>query len=283
MSDESIARNRLRLLPPIRRARLWRLYAEDRVAGRPWRFLDFWMDGGRSLLGAKGTGIGTAAKAGIDTGLTRPFPSVREARLARALLSRYPGFAAVRFYRDEGRANAAAAAILGAGESLRIIMPFAEHLAAPRSAATPGVATPRVATPRLPCPAILAPGVLLFENEELASRVEGELVPPLALACAHRSLLELDRFSMDYSEKLWKRTDRRLGPFFERRGPFLQPRLGERANSKDYDRLFVAALGAGVLLSPDPELPSIVPGDFDDGELAALAAALESHFAGAPE
>jgi hypothetical protein len=59
--------------------------------------------------------------------------------------------------------------------------------------------------------------------------------------------------------------------------------LGERANSKDYDRLFVAALGAGVLLSPDPELPSIVPGDFDDGELAALAAALESHFAGAPE
>jgi hypothetical protein len=28
------------------------------------------------------------------------------------------------------------------------------------------------------------------------------------------------------------------------------------------------------LLPPDPELPSIIPGDFDDGELAALARAL---------
>jgi hypothetical protein len=275
MIDESIVRNRLRLLPPIRRARLWRLYAEDRTAGRPWRFLDFWMDGGRSLLGAKGSGIGTAAKAAIDTGLTRPFPSVREARLQRALMSRYPGYAAVRFFRDESRAIAAAAAILPEGEILPVIMPFAEYLAGTSEAASHGLALPRVATPRLPCPAILAPGVLLFENADEARAVEGELAPPLALACAHRSLLELDRFSVNYSETLWKRTDRRLGPYFERRGPYLFPRTGEgRRPAEDYDRLFIAALGAGVLLSPDLELPSIVPGDFDDGELAALAAAL---------
>jgi hypothetical protein len=269
MIDESIVRNRLRLLPPIRRARLWRLYAEDRAAGRPWRFLDFWMDGGRSLLGAKGSGIGTAAKAAIDTGLTRPFPSVREARLERALKSRYPGFAALRFFRNEDRAIAAAAAILPKGEILPVIMPFAEYLTGTSEA------TPRVATPRLPCPAVLAPGVLLFEDAEVARAVEGELAPPLALACAHRSLLELDRFSVNYSENLWKRTDRRLGPYFERRGPYLFPSMGENGRpAGDYDRLFIAALGAGALLSPDPELPSIVPGDFDDGELAALAAAL---------
>jgi hypothetical protein len=243
------------------------------------------MDGGRSLLGAKGSGIGTAAKAAIDTGLTRPFPSIREDRLERALKTRYPGFAAVRFFRDESRAIAAAAAILPEGEILPVIMPFAEYLAGTSEAssqglalphvAMPHVATPRVAMPRLPCPAILAPGVLLFENADEARAVEGELAPPLALACAHRSLLELDRFSVNYSENLWKRTDRRLGPYFERRGPYLFPRRGEgRRPAEDYDRLFIAALGAGVLLSPDPELPSIVPGDFDDGELAALAAAL---------
>ncbi|MGA2547225.1 MAG: hypothetical protein ABSF43_11795 [Rectinemataceae bacterium] len=265
MIDESVVQNRLRLLPPIRRARLWRLYAEDRAAGRPWRFLDFWMDGGRSLLGAKGSGIGTAAKAAIDTGLTRPFPSIREARLERTLMSRYPGYAAVRFFRNESRAIAAATSILPEGEILPVIMPFAEYLAG-----TSGAVSQSVATPRLPCPPVLAPGLLLFEDAEEARAVEGELVPPLALSCAHRSLLELDRFSVYYSENLWKRTDRRLGQYFERRGPYLFPRPG----GGDYDRLFTAALGAGVLLSPDPALPSIVPGDFDDGELAALAAAL---------
>jgi hypothetical protein len=73
-----------------------------------------------------------------------------------------------------------------------------------------------------------------------------------------------------YCEDLWRKSDRRLGPAFERFGPYLYPRSG----TEGYGALFEAALSAGALLSPDPELPSIVPGDFDDGELAALAAAL---------
>ncbi len=259
MTEESVVRNRLRLLPPIRRSRLWRLYAED---GR--RFLDFWMDGGRSLLGAKGTGIGTIAKAAVDTGLTRPFPSVREARLERELLARHPGFAAVRLFLDEGRAVAAASRLLAAGESLRVIMPFESFYR------TPVPAAGGLAMPLLCCPAVLSPAALLFEDAKAAEAVPGDLVPPLALACAHRALCELERFAVDYKESLWRRVDRRLGPFFARSGPYLYTRSGAEA----YERLFAAALSAGALLSPDPELPSIIPGDFDDGELAKLAAAL---------
>ena len=265
--DENLVRDRLRLLPTIRRARLWRLYAED---GR--RFLDFWMDGGRSILGAKGTGIGTAAKAAIDTGLTRPFPSVLEARLERSLFKRYSGYAALRLYRDESRAQAAAAALLPPGSRLPVLMPFAEHYraAAADAAAAAATAPPRVATPRLPCPAALAPAVLLFTDEDAAVAVMGDLIAPLALACAHRSLSELERFETSYGECLWKKTDRRLSPFFERSGPYLYPRAG----AEGYQSLFAAALGAGVLLSPDPDFPSIIPGDFDDGELMRLGKAI---------
>jgi hypothetical protein len=273
MAEENVARNRLRRLPPIRRARLWRLYAED---GR--RFLDFWMDGGRSLLGAKGRGIGTTAKAVIDTGLTRPFPSIREARLEKEVLRRHPGYAAACFYRDEDRAVAAAAAFLGPGEELRTLEPFAEFLGAVESRGG-GTALPRIAMPRLPCPAALAPAVLLFREAETAQSAEVDIVPPLALACAHRSLSEFDRFAEDYTEELWKRIDRRLAAYFERHGPCLYPRLAATAPAgvvPDYDRFFDAALGAGVLLSPAPELPSLIPGDFDDGELARLAKALEA-------
>ena len=278
MSDEIVARNRLRLLPPIRRSRQWRLYAED---GR--RFLDFWMDGGRSLLGAKGRTLGTVAKAAVDTGLTRPFPSIHEARLEKALLARYPGYAAVRLFRDEGRAAAAAAAFLPPGEILETLMPFAEHYSAPVADAagvvTPGVTalgvtTPGVTTPRFPCPAAFAPAVLLFRDAQAARTVSSDLLPPLSLACAHRAIFELIRFEEDYTEELWKKTDRRLGPYFERRGPYLRPRAALTAGEGGYDRLFAAALGAGILLSPDPAQPSMVPGEFDDGELHKLAKAL---------
>jgi hypothetical protein len=238
------------------------------------------MDGGRSLLGAKGRGIGTAAKAAVDTGLTRPFPSIREARLAKNVLARYPDYAAVRFYRDEARALAAAAARTPTLSALRVVRPFEEHFLAPmfiaadgRSVDIPAEAMLGVAMLLLPCPAAFSPAVLLFKDAGAAQAASDDLVPPLALACAHRALFELDRFAVDYSEAFWKKTDRRLRPYFDRRGPFLYPHAD--AGTKDYDRLFKAALGAGVLLSPYAELPSIIPGDFDDGELALLAKALE--------
>ena len=268
MNDEIVARNRLRLLPPIRRSRLWRLYAED---GR--RFLDFWMDGGRSLLGAKGRTLGTVAKAAVDTGLTRPFPSIREARLEKALLARYPGYAAVRIFRDEDRATAAAVAFLSPGERLKTLMPFADHYGA-LCVDADGVVTPGVVTPRLTCPAAFAPAVLLFRDAQAAQTVSSDLLPPLTLACAHRALFELIRFEEDYTETLWKKTDRRFGPYFERSGPYLRPRAALTAGEGGYDRLFAAALGAGILLSPDPAQPSMVPGEFDDGELHKLAKAL---------
>jgi hypothetical protein len=262
VSGEGVARNRLRLLPPIRRARLWRLYAEDGS-----RFLDFWMDGGRSILGAKGTGLGTVAKAAIDTGLTRPFPSVLEARLERSLARLYPEWAAHRIFRTEERALAAAATLLPRGSLPRILRPFLEHYEDEGRAPAGGET---LALPLLPCPALLSPGVLLFRDAEAAAATEGDLVPPLSLAVAHRSLSEFERFVRSYTEELWKKVDRRLEPFFERRGPYLYSRVGE----EDYEARFVAALKAGVLLSPRADLPSIVPGDFDDGELARLAKAL---------
>lgn len=264
MTEADVEQQRLRMLPPIRRARLWRLYSE-----KGERFLDFWMDGGRSILGAKGTGIGTAAKAAIDTGLTRPFPSVRERRLEKALLAAYPGWAAVRFYRGEGRARAAAAVVsrnapTDGAEGLAVLRPFGEFLAAPGADATGA----RVAMPILPCPAPLAPAVLLFADA--ADAAGGELVEPALLASAERALYEFRRFRTAYSEELWRRADRRLSPYFERKGPYLFPRRGEA----EYGALFEAAISGGVLLSPRYEEPSIIPGDFDDGELKKLATAL---------
>jgi len=277
--QEREAEDLLRLLPPIRRSRLWRLYAEERSGGKGRRFLDLWMDGGRSLLGAKGTGLGTLAKAAIDMGLTRPAPSVWERRLEKALLEAYPGYEAVRFYRSEEGALAALAAFLdldrralrvldpaalggpaSGGFDASILRPFAEFL--PGSGAAAGAA---FALPLLGCPAAFAPGILLARQAGRAPR--GELVAPLQLACASRAMSELKRLLPAYGEELWKRSDRRLGPYFERRGPYLYP----RHPASGHGDFFRRALASGLLVSPLHGHPSILPPDFDDGELAALA------------
>lgn len=274
MTDEKLIRERLSLLPPIRRARLWRLYSEARISGRPRRYLDLWMDGGRALLGAKGTGIGTAAKAAIDTGLLRPMPSIWERRLKQELRRAYPDYAEARVFLSDERALAAVGKTTFYDPARRgaepregavvIIRPFGEHLGPEPKKPAP------IALPLLPCPSALSPSILLFRDRKLASSVAGDILPPLRLSAAHRALCELVRMREWYGEELWKKVDRRLGFFFERRGPY----LFLRETKADYDAVFKAALQAGVLLPPDPELPSIIPGDFDDGELAALARAL---------
>ncbi|MDP3179961.1 MAG: DMT family transporter [Spirochaetaceae bacterium] len=144
-----------------------------------------------------------------------------------------------------------------------VLRPFAQALPPP----PPGALA---ALPLLPCPAALAPSALLFRDEETARAAGGELLPPILLACATRALAELVRYSAGYREESWRRVDRRLAPHFERLGPWLYPRCAE----SEYEAFFRSALSSGVLLSPAWDLPSLVPGDFDDGELAALSRAL---------
>lgn len=280
------AEGRLKLLPPIRRARLWRLYAEARAPGGLRRFLDLWMDGGRGILGAKGRGLGTAVKAAVDMGLAEPMPSVWERRLEKALLAAYPGYSTARLYRNPDRALAALALALdkpASGLSLLdpamrdttgrregfdaiLLRPFAEFLPGAGDAASDGTVPP-FGLPLLPCPAAFAPGVLLIRGEMSEGTLRGEATPPLTLVAASRALRELALLSTTYREALWKTADRRLAPFFERRGPYLYPRHPADA----HDAFFRKALEAGLLVSPEHSHPSLIPADFDDGELAALA------------
>jgi hypothetical protein len=275
MSPEAL----LRLLPPIRRARDYRLYAEDGS-----RFLDLWQDGGRGVLGAKGTGLGTLLKAEVDKGRAKPLPSLAEARLEQEIRSRWPGYEEIRFYATPERAEAALSRALGLDKEgglvfdparrdetsgrnapALLIRPFYEYLIKEEEAARY-----RAAILLLPCPAAFAPVPLLFSRAgeaEGLELLEGDLIPPMALACAYRSLREYNAYAKRVGEAFWRRADRATAGLFERVGPFLYPRRAPEA----YGTLFAEALKSGVLLSPCFGLPSILPGQFDDGELKKLS------------
>ncbi len=283
----------LRLLPPIRRTRGPRLYAAD---GR--RFLDLWLDDGRDILGAVGRSIRTYAANASDKGLLRPYPGLYEHRLEKAVLAAWPAFKAVRFYLNEERALAAAARLYGrlidTFELIEAIEPETagiavdsgqgSNLGSPTGSLDAGLVKLRPFTPtpqgcrlalaRLPCPRPLAPACLLAVDKAWLENEEGDLVPAMMHYAAARAMASYAKVSLDgsYGEELWKRFDRRMEPHFRRFGPYLLPRTGPAR----YEDFFETALEGGALVSPQYGVPSMVPPEFDDGELAKLATALDA-------
>lgn len=280
----------LHSLPPIRRARGHRLYAEN---GR--RILDLWQDGGRGVLGARHAKLGLGLKTAIDRGLDRPVPSRLAERLRRLALERLPGTLALRIYRDEGRALAALAALtgndrpfapgLGLLDSPLVADPARSALLAADAGldATRPLAVldrpfarwlpensgprPAIVIPFLPLPRGTGPVIIAIADRELATKAgEDDLVSPLALRAAVDGLSALASLESEDAEARWRRFDQRSRHLFERRGPW----LFARPEFADWDRVFRAAFDRGLLLSPDPARPSLVPLDFDDGEIAPL-------------
>ncbi len=283
-------------LPPIGRMRGRRLYAAD---GR--RYLDLRFDDGRGFVGAKGIRAGTWAKNGIERGLTQPAPSVHEARLKKAILALVPGSVAVSLFENAERALAALERLSG---SKAILDPVRRHVDSipGDTSGVPGDASGAAAIWRpfvpaaagaiitlvvTPCPRPFGPTALAFADAALAERERGDELPPIMPLVALRALADLDRLAVGipgnpkrdapvtaatYAESFWKRADKRLAPHFERRGPYLYARCDLGA----WPRFRESALEAGCVLTPDWELPSIVPYEYDDGELKKLAAALAS-------
>lgn len=265
----------LRLLPAIRRTRGPRLYAAD---GR--RFLDLWLDDGRDILGGAGRSVRTYAANASDKGLLRPYPGLYEHRLEKVVLAAWPAFKAVRFYLNEERALAAAVRLSGRTadtlELIETIEPLTDKLAdGGLLKLRPFAPTPqgcRLALARLPCPRPLAPACLLGMETTWLETEHGDLVPAMMHYAAARAMDSLGKLVLDgsYGEELWKRFDRRMEPYFRRFGPYLLPRIAPNR----YADFFKAALEGGALVSPQFGIPSMVPPDFDDGELKKLVAAL---------
>ncbi|MBP7263137.1 MAG: hypothetical protein KBB32_03115 [Spirochaetia bacterium] len=246
----------LRLLPPVRRVRGNRLYTADGA-----RYLDLWLDGGRAILGERERQARVQAANAADKGLSRCYPGLYDRRFAKAVLATWPGFAAIRVFLNDERALAALGRLGAKPETPRVLQ-------APSSSA-------RFILPRLPCPRPFAPAPVLARSEADFGSERGELVPQLMLAAGARALASWAGAEREgYGPGLWARFDKRLSAWFERDGPWLWAR--GRPRGAEYERFFRACMAGGALVSPDPDEPSAVPPDFDDGELVKLVRALAS-------
>jgi hypothetical protein len=248
-------------LPPIRRARDYHLHAQG---GR--RYLDMCLAGGRALLGHKPRGLYKILKNEFQKGLVAEFPTVFEKRFQRAFLRLAPPGHTLRLYASYDRALAAAGAVLGrplTGQDL--LEPFFAQEGA--SARAPVCLRPFAGVdysrfpllfPVLPFPGNFAPQPLLLRGLDAPS---GDAVSPLLLAGLVRLAEELQ--SGQEFPDIWK--EWRL-PGWKRFGCYCFPLLDGEGAKAGYERVYSRFLEEGVVLSPDPRRPSILPRLYSPGE-----------------
>ena len=298
---------RLRLLPPIRRARGYRLYAAN---GR--RIVDLWQDGGRAILGHRGGRVLREVSAVLDRGTASPFPSVEERRLARAvseLLARDgvdASPAQVRWYSGFRRALAAAREALGEPTGVQgeqglvwddpgLAAPVGADTAAPHAGREPGAPAPpvrptlwrpflppavvadrcipaAVLLPVLPVPSAFAFQAVVTLSPQAAARLPAsDLVAEPVLRGATVAAAGLVAATASPAEVV-------VPAGFSAVGPYLTagPPLEGGPLDAWYDTLFVQLLDSGYLLSPGPGAPSTLPREWSDGERSGMMRAADA-------
>jgi hypothetical protein len=93
------------------------------------------------------------------------------------------------------------------------------------------------------------------------------IAPPLLAALA-RAWCDLSSALFERTESDWSRFDGFIEPFWDRRGPYLVPKM----RPSRYPEFFERCLDRGILISPDYRTPSIIPFIADAGEFKALSA-----------
>jgi hypothetical protein len=270
MTDETL----LRLLPPVVRARDFRLYTQD---GR--RLVDLWQNNGAAVLGHTPTGVLRELKNAAERGLNSPLPHQQERRLYKALSALLPGMG-FRLYRGGAALLRALGMDAFPDPALGSELPTALPSAAPLlwRPFLDGVPPPdRALVPVLPQPWPDALCVLALppapEEGAAAETVPAippsQLIPPTILAAATRGVYDLIAATPVRGRLDYPRVEQALaGNTWRRRGIYLS--LSSAVDNGAYAALFQGFLDRGFLIPPVQTQPLILPGALSAGEEGKL-------------
>lgn len=266
----------------IRRARGYYLYTEKNV-----RLLDLWLDGGKAILGRRTGQANLVCKQFLDKGLTGFLPTKADVQLRRALEALLPDYPVIRWYETQNKAERIAASAMPAGQNgtrqpLPVWRPFLDLDSAsdPQEPIADGI---MLVTPAYPVPCGIIAACSRFEERLPPSDV---LFPPLAYSLA-RAFFDLKHKMEEFQLKeiniedghhskaagrcarvshtiVKKRqatlnrkaeAERLIPDVWTQKGWYLFPHIPEA----EYPAFFLQALDAHVLISPEYDMPSILP------------------------
>lgn len=256
----------LNYLPPIKRARGYRLYDYNQRV-----YLDLYQNGGRAVLGHRAFRLTTVIKDVISKGTIFNMPSIYTKRLEQALCRRFPEFPYVRLAGSSERALSMASLYLNreisssdicdplsgtkkTGSILRSY-PFFKDVLAEEQAS--------VLMPVIPFAMGGSPAALCFRHAPPEGFLLSDLISPVLLAGALRALNDLK----NYRKADWFKEELLKG-----KGGWLQRGIYITAIFEEqlYAEVFKSFLKERVLLNPCYPGPCILPSEASPGELKRM-------------
>lgn len=241
----------------VRRARGPFLYTSKNV-----RLTDLYQEAGRAVLGWGGSSAFTVLKNVLERGANGSFITGAEYRLEKAVSELFDSKRTIAVYYSKDAALKAGLA-LKKNPLVWIPWSFEKKIWSEESALVL----------EAPLPWTEGIAILALKNEDGAETEKKEfpeegkirLSSPLAEA-ATRSIYNMIAALQERQEKNWFIYDRSLTMYFERKGPWLFPKVGE----EDYDDFMLHCLDCGIVISPERNQPSLVPFGADKGVFSKL-------------
>lgn len=253
-----------REIPLIKRAKDYRLYD-----GQGTRYLDFFQNNGRALLGHRPGKLSMELKNVLSKGIMFEAPSVYYRRLINAMRKLLPSYPHVRVYEHYLRTEEAVKELGLIRRNEEVPDPLLTEeggltICLWRPFLDDNFPFPSVVVPVLPFPGRFAPSLLCFADDPGEKVPESDLCSPLLLAGLTRIVYDLLSFMQDCDREKWNKFDLVI---WKRCGPYLIPRCEKE---KEYDEMFSTFLENGILLSPRFPGASIIPGECTEGEIKIL-------------
>lgn len=289
----------------VRRARGCYLYTEKNV-----RLTDCFLDGGRALLGWDGGKARTVFKDTLERGANGSYCGGHESRLATAVRHLLPAeYSEIRWYYDapsaarEGAADCASLGAdnlaFGARESPNAAFCAARESGAAASSANnapfgavlwrpwldicagaepkptrypeitithPGSERPDVIKLVPPFPWATSLSIYAFRAGVQTPRASDTVPAPLLAAYA-RAFCDLKTALGTFGENDFKQFSAQLSPLFDRRACWLFPKI-PRDSYEDFAK---RCLDAGIVVSPDYDIPSVMPWRANKGDIKRIA------------
>ncbi|WP_320129460.1 glutamate-1-semialdehyde aminotransferase [uncultured Sphaerochaeta sp.] len=250
-------------MPVVVRARSFYLYDRYGV-----RYIDFFQNHGRAILGHRPEMMQRAIKSTVDRGLVSEYPSVFSGRLEKLLAQLFPGYLAFRIYSDSHVI----------ADIARKVSPDAKAIYDPacpvlensckvsywRPYLEVGGADSVLLFPILPFPGSFIPQVVCIKDQALADELPlSDCVSPLLLDLLIKATASLIH-EMKSEESVVKRMDNPLKGLFETRGPYGITNLDDIR----YREFYHEALKLRVVLPPTADIPFIIPGIYSKGDIS---------------
>lgn len=292
--SESRNRPRPLLLPQVKRARGYRLYAEGEK-----RYIDFYQDEGYALFGHRPLDALQALKSSASKGLFGRYFSRWTGRSEKLLGQLFPFVFRTIFYPNMEAALLAVGSQTGKRASLvdtplglnsesdfaaSVLREKSEQGELPvlhwRPFALGSEDMGRLAAgefgplfiPLIPFPGAFLPVPVCYIDPKTTAEAISPQISPALLGLLGKAIATTLQKLERGEQEGWKNFDI---PGILRFGPYMRFRIGKDA----YTELYYDMLGNGILLPPSSDSSAIIPGEFSSGEVFPLIEALRRIYA----